>query len=234
MKSRFVLISSVFAFLTSAAFAGPSPPVPFKSGEKVTYSIKKVGVKAGEASLLIEGPVSVEGRDVFVITFTASALNFFDEEKITMDPQSYLPLRVQRDLNIWGRREKITEEYFQDQGIVRIKKIAGGKETTQTIKKKGTLDNIYCFIYRYRKQGRFNIGETLTMNLPTRNVKIALASQGRIAAGGKKYQAFFLQSLPKQYRMWFDTGERKIPLRIDGSMGIAGTSLIMSGFEPGK
>src|SRR5690242_69203 len=80
-------------------------------GERIEYKIVKVGLKAGDASLTFAGPRIYRGKKIVLIVFQARAFNFFDEERIFVDPKSYLPLFVERNLNIFGKKEKIIEEY---------------------------------------------------------------------------------------------------------------------------
>lgn len=225
-----LLLNVILLFSSLSPFANAAGR-PVAAGEKISYAIKKYGVKAGEATLLFHGPVTHEGREYQLIVFTASALNFFDEERIYADPETLFPVRVERDLDIWGTKERIIEEYDRQRGVVRIAKLAGGKTTEQTIEKDGRLDNIYCFIYRYRHQGRLGIGETVTMNLPTQDVVIQLTGKSRIKAGGRVHEALFMKSQPAKYRIWFENGSRKIPLRIDGAVGFGNTSMVMTDYQ---
>ncbi len=200
-------------------------------GETITYSIKKLGVKAGEAILTFHGKQNWDGKEVLLITFEATALNFFDQEKIYIDPKTFFPLRVERDLNVFGKKEKIFEDYDSPQGIVKITKMVGDKKIQKTIQKMGNIDNIYCFIYRYRKHGQFNLGDTLKINLPTKEVEISLEKVNTIKAAGQVFDSYFMQSNPKKYQVWFDTGPHKIPIRIDGAVGLGNTSMVMEKYH---
>ncbi len=202
--------------------------VPFPPGETFDYDIKKMGLKVGKASLVFDGLKEIDGRPVFLIVFTAEALNFFDEEKISVGPSDFLPVRVVRDLNIWGSKEKITEYYETAAGKIRIVKTAGGKTTEQVIEKKGKIENIYGFIFRYRKDGGFKPGDTVTMRLPTTDIVLELVKKQTIAAAGEKHEAYFMQSDPRKYKIWFGDGPAKLPLRIDGAAGVGNTSMILS------
>ncbi|MCK5215489.1 MAG: DUF3108 domain-containing protein [Candidatus Omnitrophica bacterium] len=196
-------------------------------GETVTYCIKKFGVKVGDATLTYQGEVDIKGRKATLIIFVAKGFNFFDQEKIFMDPKSFYPMRVERRLNIFGRKEKIVELYNPHEGTVRIIKTAGKKRTEQIIKKDGLLDNIYCFIYRYRRNGKFAVGDTIKMSLPTKDITIELIKKDKMVLSKGKYDVFYMQSVPKRYRLWFDAREPKVPLRIDGAVGFGNTSMIM-------
>lgn len=200
-------------------------------GEMITYDIKSLGVRAGQATLSYQGLKDLGGKKSVLIVFTARAANFYDEEKIYADSQTLYPVRVERDLNIWGKKEKITEEYNQAKGIITITKIVNNKTTTQTIEKAGPIDNIYCFIYRYRKTGQFKIGDSFLIQLPTRNITIDLVKTTKMKAAGKVFETYYMQSDPAKYRVWFDKSEKKIPLRINGAVGINDTAMIMTEYQ---
>lgn len=209
--------------------------LPYKAGETIQYNIKSLGVKAGEASLTFKGLVKdPQGRDSYLIVFTAKAANFLDEEKIYADVATFYPRVVERNLNIWGKKEKITESYNPQTGMVEVVKSAGGKTTTQAIQAKAPVDNIYCFIYRYRRSGDFKIGDSFAISLPTAQVKIDLLKMTKLKTGGRLYDAYYMQSDPVKYKVWFDTSDKRIPLRINGAVGISDTAMTMSGYEEGK
>lgn len=215
----------------------PSPEeaaLPFKAGETIKYAIKSFGMKAGEATLTFAGLQNLNGTKVYLIVFAARSVNFFDEEKIYADAKTFYPLRVERDLNIWGKKEKITEEYDQASGIIKINKHASSDPLAQTIAKKGPIDNIYCFIYRYRMSGQFKIGDSFAIHLPTRNVTIGLVKMVTVEAADKKFPAYFMQSIPAKYKLWFDTSMQKIPLKINGAVGINDTAMIMTEYKEGN
>ena len=205
--------------------------LPFSEGETITYTIKSLGLKAGEARLVFNGVEKVDGQPFYSITFTSRAANFFDEEKIYADLDTFYPVIVKRDLNIWGKKEKITEKYDQKKGIIKIIKTAGDKTTEQMIEKTGPIDNIYCFIYRYRKNGTFQVGESFSFELPTASITIDLVKSMKLKVGGGTYESYYMQSNPSKYKVWFDRGEKKIPLRIDGAMGLSKMAMVMEDYE---
>jgi len=204
---------------------------PFKRGEVITYVIKNLGIKSGEATLTFQGLTQLNNRDVYLIIFRADGLNFYDEEKIYTDPKTFFPILIKRDLNIFGKKEKIEEHYETQKGIVRIVKTRGERTTEQIIEKEGNIDNIYCFIYRVRRDGQFTIGDEFFVRLPTKDINMKIIKQMPLKAAGQKYDSFYFKSNPKQYQVWFDTGSQKIPLRISGSMGIKATTMTMVKYQ---
>ena len=232
---RLILLGFVLFFcqLPAPSESASNKALPFSSGEKITFSIKKMGLKVGEASLVFQGSTKLKEKEAFLIVFTANAINFFDEEEIFVDPQTFYPLMVKRDLNIWGKKEKIIEEYFPEKGMVKITKDADGKTSEQRIEKKGTLDNIYSFIYRYRAQGKFQIGDTLSLCLPTKEVLLKLRAMTKIKAAGGQFDAYYMTSDPAQYEVWFDHADQKIPLKINGAIGFGDTAMVMESYNKG-
>ncbi|MBL8014265.1 MAG: DUF3108 domain-containing protein [Candidatus Omnitrophica bacterium] len=207
--------------------------LPFTKGEVITYSIKKLAVKAGEATLTFEGETQVKDQKVYLIVFKADGFNFYDEEKIYVSIDTFAPVQVLRDLNIFGNKEKITEDYLSREGKIVITKTADGKTTQSTINKDGQIDNIYGVIYRYRASGKFQIGDEIQLRLPTKDISLKLQKSVSIKAAGQVYPSFFMSSVPSQYQIWFDAGDKKIPLRINGAVGMANTVMTMKSFSEG-
>ena len=222
-----VVISLLLAVQSFAA-----AQMPFVFGETITYDIKKMNITVGKATFVYKGEAKINGAKAHLIVFTARALNFFDEELIYFDPQTYYPLVIKRTLNLWGRKESIVETYDAKKGIVTIVKDVNGKVETLVIEKPGRLDNIYCFIYRYRHLGDFKQSSFLSLNLPTKDVELVLFDQREIKIGKQARQSFYMQSEPKQYRIWFETDQSRIPLRIDGAVGFGKTSLVLKRYQP--
>ncbi len=207
----------------------------YEPGETIRYQIKKMGIKAGDAILEYKGIVEDGGRQLVLLVFKADGFNFYDEEKIYADPETLLPVRVERDLNIFGKKEKIIEYYEQDPARVRIVKFKKGKDAEeQVLTKEGPIDNLYCFIYRYRSQGRFLEGETMTLELPTKRVEIKVVEKTSVKVGPGDRAAFFMESVPSEYRVWFGDDPGRTPLRIDGAVGFAKTQMIFVSSDSGE
>ncbi len=209
----------------SSAFAAD----PFKNGETITYAVKQWGFPVGQATLSLAGAQEFQGKKTVLIIFKADGKKFYDEEKIYVDPDSFYPLFVERDLNIFGKKEKISERY--DQNKVTITKQSGDHPQEQVLTKSGQIENIYGFIFRCRKQGSFKSGEVLDVHLPTQEIKIQVVRKTRLSAGGKYFESFMMESNPSKYQIWFDTSDKKIPLRIDGAVGWSNTVMVMTKYK---
>ncbi len=113
---------------------------------------------------------------------------------------------------------------------MRIVKTAKGETTEQVIENGARFDNIYGFIYRYRQRGQFQMGEEFHLHLPTRDVTFKLVEHSLLNVAGQELEAYYMDSVPKQYKVWFDSSSKKIPLMIDGAIGFGHTSMIMEGY----
>ena len=204
----------------------------FQPDETVTYRIEKMKVKAGKATLQVQERTKLDGRDVCLIVFRADGFNFLDEEVIYADPVTFHPILIKRDLNIFGRKEKITEEYLAE-GKVKITKHVGDKTLVETLNPGGRPDNIYSFILRTRRQGKFELGEELNLHLPTSEVKVVFKKKMNLKIFGKDYEALYMESRPGKYKIWFDASPFKLPLKIIGAMGIADTTMVMTDYKQG-
>jgi len=223
------ILLSVLPLFFCATVAGAQS---FLDGERVDYDIKKFGVTLGQAALSFEGKTVIDKQAALLVVFKAEGMNFLDEEKVYLDPVTMYPMVIVRDLNIWGKEEKITEIYDQANGAVIVTKEAKGEVSRMTINKKGPIDNIYAFLFRYRKSGTFNQKEELSLRLPTADVIVYNDRRTKIKAGGRIFNAFYYKSRPAKYQLWFSTTPERLPLRIDGTIGIAKTSMVMKDFSP--
>ena len=220
-------------FLWVLLAAGAAQAVaPFAKGEVIRYTIKKVGIKVGEATLEFKGKTERDGKTYTLIVFTAKGFNFVDEERIFVDGQTFLPALVIRDLNVFGKKSNIVEEYDQVVGRVKVTEVAKGKTTVKILEKEGPIENIFGFIYRYRDQGGPNREEPFQVRLPTLDVSIASVKEMEFKAAGKRYRAILLRSVPAQYSIWMDQGPGHLPLRIAGAVGLAKTVMTMIEYQP--
>lgn len=227
MRSNFL---ALILLALAPSFVLAADPA-FKAGETIRYNVKQGFVKMGSATLEFTGEADLDGKKAVLIVFTAKGIGFFDEEKIYVDPVSFKPFRVLRTLDIPGEKSKIREDYFSDQDLIQVTKEQAGKTTVQKIAKKGAVDNIYGFIYRYRLTADPKSAAAFDVILPTVDVKIKKVKEVEFEVGPKVYRAALMRSVPEKYSIWFDMGEKRLPLRIAGAIGMANTVMTMVGVE---
>lgn len=228
----------VFSVLVFAFYYRPLPTEteavavenksPFYTGEKITYTVKIGPVKMGTSTLTYLGRTNLNGRDLETIMFKTTGLNFMDIEKIYAEPQTFYPVRVERTLNLWGRKMDIVEDYDTKDNSWRIIKREGGKITEEVFKSESRVQNIISVVYYYRQMADFEMGKPMEFNFASVKVKMGMKKIAAFPLRGRVYRAYLLQSMPRKYRVWLDSGERRLPLRIDGSLlGFGNTAMIM-------
>ncbi len=218
---KIVLIFVSLIFTSGVVYAQDIRP-----GETIIYDIKKF-FNVGEAVLAYKGPVHLQDKEAIQITVTTKAVNFYDQEDLFLAPQTFYPLMVKRDLNIFGKKEKITEYYDQQKGNVHLVKVAGGKTTEQTLNKKPPIENLYGFIYHFRLNSELSSAKEITLHLPTKDVQMKNQGEAKVNASNKDYDTFFWQSSPKQYSLWFDKQGNKLPVKIDGAVGMTSAVMVL-------
>ena len=206
---------------------GTAQAAAFRPGEVIRYAVKQGFIKAGEATLEFRGETYRDGRKYTLIIFNAKGFNFRDEERIFVDGKTFLPQLVLRDLNIFGSVENIMEEYDQAAGTIRITKVAGGRSSDQLIQKKGPVENIFAFLYRYRLQGDLDPKASFSLNIPTMDLTMSGEKERVFNTAGTAYPALLISTVPAKYSIWMDKGLHHLPLRIGGAIGIANTMMTM-------
>lgn len=196
-------------------------------GEKIIYDVKLGKLSLGKARFNNLANVQLNGRLLNVMTVETKLTRFTDMEKIYSDPQTLLPIRVERDILNWLTRERITEDYDQDNFTVTIIKNNGAKQKKLVIRKDSHIHNSVLLPYYVRRMPSLDLGKIIIANLPTRRLEIKLVSIENIKVPAGTFKAFHFKSTPKQIEIWISADERRIPLKIQGT-GLFGYSMVMS------
>ncbi|MFH1888916.1 MAG: DUF3108 domain-containing protein [Candidatus Omnitrophota bacterium] len=202
-------------------------------GERITYDVKMGGMRLGKASSNILANEKLNGRSLNVMTMDTRLTNFNDSEKIYSDPKTLLPVKVERNILNFISREKITEDYDQDNFTVTIIKRKGAKDQRLVIKKEGHINNAVLLPYYVRSLPALEVGKIITANLPTRNLEIKLVAIEDVKVPAGTFKAYRFQSTPKHITIWISADERRIPLKIVGS-GLMSYSMFMREYTPGS
>ena len=232
----FFIIASIF--LLSVKANGRNTPRSIKDegveiirpdyvGEKITYDVKIGKLHLGKAQFNNLANVQIDGRFLGLMTMETKLTRFTDTEKIYSDPKTLLPVRVERDILNWLIRERITEDYDQDNFTVTIIKNKGAKQERLVIKKTSHIHNAALLPYYVRSIPSLYAGRIIIANLPTRRLEIKLVSIEDVKVPAGTFKAYYFKSTPKQIEIWISTDKRKIPLKIK-SAGIFGYSMVMS------
>jgi hypothetical protein len=192
-------------------------------GENIVYKVKLNGLSLGTAVFEQSGKVLLGRDSVDFITFHTSVTSFDDMEKIYSDPQTYLPLRVERDIKGISGREQIREDYNQKNFTLTITKLKGGKKEEVVIKKTGPIYNAILLPFYVRHASDLDPGWKLNIQLPTQAFLIKLISIEYVKVPAGKFKCYRFESEPKRFSIWITADSSRIPVKIQGAAGLGYT-----------
>src|SRR3989338_1447566 len=198
-------------------------------GERIVYDVRLTRVSLGRAVFSHLPRTELDGKQVSFMNFQTKLARFNDLEKIYSDPDTHLPLKVERSISNWPFSEKISEYYDQKKFILTI--IKDGKTSQTVIKKDAPIHNAVMLPFYVRGIATLEPGWTMSINLPNQKFQIKLAGTENISLSGKTFYAYRFESEPKRFEIWISTDEQRIPLKIKGT-GSLGYTLIMKEYFP--
>lgn len=203
-----------------SALVLPEKQVYDYSGEEIVYDVKMGSVKIGTSIFHHVERINLAGVDAQLVTFTTKAIQISDTEKIWADTKTFLPLRVERDVRMWPKYERITESYDQKSHVLDVTKLAAAKGQPLHIVKQGPIYNAILLPYQIRRVEDLALGWSMKVVLPTQEFKITLKSKKEVTVPAGTFQAFYFESEPKRFEIWISADERRIPIKIKGSSGL--------------
>lgn len=206
-------------------------PLSERIGEEIIYDVKLGAIYLGKSSFNYAAQMEVNGRLSNLMVFKTQVAHFVDTERIYSDPQTLLPIIVERDILNWLSKEKITEDYDQANFTVNIRKKTWLGEETESIKKGNPIQNAVLLPHYIRSIPDLNIGYNFMINLPNRSFKITLISIENITIPAGTFKAYRFESTPRQIEVWVSADARRIPLKMQG-IGAYGYSLVMKEYKP--
>lgn len=207
---------------------------PFSKGEKIIYNVALFGIKIGQAQLQFLGKTNLNNKVAELIILSTDVNNLKDVEKIYVDSNSFLPLRIERDVVFFGKKMRIIEEYNMKENSLMVSKTEGGKTTKKIFQSFKPMQNIISLIFMLRKSKSLEIGQKISVVTPLLNFDMKVAKLVNFSTANDKFKAYFLESSPKRYRIWIDQGARRIPLRVDGAIAFGNAAMVMTKFIPGE
>lgn len=187
-------------------------------GERLLYDVKLGKITLGKAEFSHAARVELNGKALHLMIFETKLPRFTDTEKIYTDPETLLPIRIERNILNLFSREKITEVYDHEQFTVTINKRVGSQKREETvIKRDSPIQNAILLPQYVRHQPELKIGDVFTANLPNRRYEIKLVSIEEIKVPAGTFKAYHFESKPKQIEIWISADERKIPIKIQSN-----------------
>jgi len=199
-------------------------------GEVIIYDVQLGRMNVGKAIFRHLPKTELKGKAVNLMTFETKLARFSDVEKIYSDPDTFLPIKIERYVSTWPQPERITEDYNQRDFVLSIKKSKGKREENIRIKKDGFIHNAILLPYYVRNTATLAIGYSMLARLPTQEFRIKLIEKESVTVPSGKFIAYHFESTPKKFEVWITADERRIPIKIKGASGI-GYTLVMKEYS---
>ena len=210
---------------------------PERIGEKIVYNIRLGKVYLGKAIFNHLAKVELGGKLVSRMTFETRLARFTDLEIIYSDSNSFLPLKVERDISTWPISEKIIEHYDQKNFTLTVIKKKGRKKEELVIRKDGPIHNAIMLPFYIRRlpagqagMANLDVGWSMLANLPNQRFEIKLTALEELKVPAGTFKAYRFESVPRRFEIWLSADERKIPLKIKGS-GAFGYTFVMKEYS---
>jgi len=153
----------------------------FQNKEKLVYDVYFNGISSGYIEWEYLGRKDVDGIavDVLSVNSDTNILNLLDldsEEKVFINSKTFLPIRVERDIVFFGKKEIIKEVYDQEKGQIRITQ-SSSKEEENILTQDTPIHNILELLYFFPQDLALVTGKWMTFNLPTQKIKIKMVKE---------------------------------------------------------
>ncbi len=202
----------------------------FKNDQKIYYKVYYNGIYCGYVQWQYLGKEKLAGRvaDVLSVDSETKIFHFFDlasDEKVFLDNQTYLPLKVERDILFSGKKELITEIYNQEEGTVTISR-SGARSQRSVIKGKKPINNILALLYFFPANIKLNESKWMSFTLPTQKIRIKFVRERLLKTETGEEETYFLLGRgSKRFSLWLDKDNR-LPLRIEFIFPIGKVSIV--------
>jgi hypothetical protein len=218
--------------LTSCAFFAAVIPLSAQSAplEEIIYDVEPLGVSVYQDM----GRVDFRGGKLDLVIFKTQVAAFKDTEKIYSDTETYLPLWVERDLEIFFHKEYLTEDYVPQENRLLITKFEGGKKVREyPFKADGPIHNAVLLPFSLRKVPDLKVGWAFKIRLPDEfMVKLVAVEEVSVPAG--KFRTFHFISDPHKFEIWITTDALRLPVKITGCGGLPYTMKMKKRIAAGR
>jgi len=191
----------------------------FQSKEKLVYDVYFNGIPSGYIEWEYLGRREVNGItvDALSVDSDTNIFNLLDldsKEKVFLDSKNCLPVKVERDIVFFGKKEIIEETYDQEKGQIKIKRSSSG-ESEDVLNQDTPIHNILELLYFFPQDVALEAGKWMTFNLPTQKIRIKMVKERVLKVNGVKRDTYFLVGRgAKRFSLWLDKEER-VPLRLE-------------------
>ncbi len=222
----------IFLLILSVAMSANAAGIKarFNGNSSIDYKVYYNGFKVGKLQWEYLGKDKIEGKEVDVLMLNSDAnifklLNIQGDEKVFLDSNTRLPVKVERDIVYFGKNELIEEFYDQEGGHVRVIK-NNCNTTEQILDQEGPIHHILALLYFFPKDHKMKEGDKQVFNLPTQKINIKLHSERMLKTKNGKRDTYLLVGRgAKRFNLWLDK-EEMTPLRLEFIMPLGKISIV--------
>jgi hypothetical protein len=204
-----ILLALLLVFGYAKVFAAVA------KGEKIVYAISPVG----RAEYNDMGLVDYKGKKLWLVTFFTKIPGFRDLEKIYADPETGLPLIVERYIDWPFSKEFLIEEYDPQNNSQVTRQFLKGKLTNEyKYKANGPYHNAILLPFFLRGAKDLNIGWSMVVRVPEEFV-VTLQNVEDVRVNDKKIASYHFTSKPDKFEIWISKDKELLPVVIKGTAG---------------
>jgi len=218
-----IIVGVVFAVIGSLFGQGfalaENIEARFQNKDKLVYSVFFNGVLSGYIEWEYRGRQKVDGVTVDVLSVNSDTnifnlLELDSKERVFLDSQTSLPIKVERDIVFFGKKEIIEETYDQERGKIKIKR-KNSKEPEEMLSQDTPIHNILELLYFFPQDLVLEPDQWMIFNLPTQKIRIKMVKERVLKMNGIDWDTYFLVGRgAKRFSLWLDK-EEKMPLRLE-------------------
>ncbi len=204
----------LFVFLIFVLFClGISLPIIWAKEGRFAYDVKMGFVTIGRAELEDKGLVKKDGVEYRHLSVYVNTKQFKDREDIFANEKG-LPVIVERDLVLFGKKEKIVEYYNQKKGTVTIVKNGQLMELSPG----PGVENVFLFIMKNRNKDIRKLNGS-KIKLPVGDYELLVRDGNRVSTKAGVFSTWLVLTRPSKIKLWFDK-KTGIPVRVAGAIPV--------------
>ncbi|MDD4899437.1 MAG: DUF3108 domain-containing protein [Candidatus Omnitrophica bacterium] len=231
--SLFIFCISLLAWAVKITRAYNAVPVAQQQnlsseyiGEKIVYDVYAGWFHLGTSTYTRLPNAVLKNKEVAQATFETRIKGFYDLERIFSDRETALPIQVLREIDGWGLKEKITEDYDQKALTLKFTKFSGSKKEESSLQVKGPIHNAVLLPFYIRKVSSPQVGWSMLAYIPQQfEIKLVAEEEVKIPSG--TFKAYLFKSVPANFEIWVSADECRIPLKIKSS----GSTMVMKEYK---
>ena len=207
--------ASIILFAASLLVSCDSASAVVSQGEKIVYNVSP----AGRSEYEDMGLVDYRGKTYWLVTFRTKLAGFNDLEKIYADPETGLPLIVERDIRWPLAKERLVEEYDPNKNSLVIKKYMNDKVADEyEYKSDSPYHNAVLLPFYLRRIDDLDVGWSMVVRLQE-VFTVTLVGIEDVKVNDDMITAYHFTSKPDKFEIWVSKDKDRLPVLIKGTVG---------------